>query len=158
MTEIDDHVIGPFRLDFEVYRGVDVFIADPMDSGARVVRLTERRFRRWYETTLKASADESEAVVNDLRGRGPSYTNRPQPILFRLREIMTFGDGPELGTEPIGFAVTHLPVGYTAQINRFGRRWRILRTIDGAREDWAGAFDSAEDALLEVQAEWGVFA
>lgn len=76
-----------------------------------------------------------------------------------LHEIGWVGDGPTFGSgEVYQYRVGHMPPGYQALIANFGapRRndWKLLRIEEDVQEEWAGHYESAEDALAVLQKDF----
>ena len=62
--------------------------------------------------------------------------------------------GPVLGTGPVvRYKVGALPPGEEAALANFNGKWKILRVRNGVQGQWAGEYQSADDALAALQAE-----
>lgn len=72
-----------------------------------------------------------------------------------LQPIIHAGDGPRLPTaNPTVFEVVGLPPGDEALLRRVGNRWKVMRLKNGVRTSWSEGYESAEDALAVVQAQF----
>jgi hypothetical protein len=75
---------------------------------------------------------------------------------FSVHEDAWLGDGPVFaGGEVIGYRVGGMPKGQTARIANFGapnrNDWMIMRIEGDKQTDWADHYESADDALAELQ-------
>jgi len=76
---------------------------------------------------------------------------------FTLHEDAWLCDGPVYADgQIIGYRVGGMPDGKTARIANFGAPnrsdWRIMRiNADNTQADWAGHYESIEDALAALQ-------
>jgi hypothetical protein len=74
-----------------------------------------------------------------------------------LRPVGRAGDGSDLTkwSTVLQYEVCNLPAGEQAWIANFGGpyqdHWRILRATDGEQTDWSGDYQSAEDALRQLE-------
>jgi hypothetical protein len=81
---------------------------------------------------------------------------RPELILHPIGWVT---DGPIFGSGTVyQYRVGHMPPGYQALIANFGapnrNDWKIMRIDDDAQEDWAGLYESAEEALAVLRKEF----
>ena len=63
------------------------------------------------------------------------------------------GEGPILGTNPIGFEVVGLPNSRWALIATGDHKpltWQILQANDGVTGEWYGKFQSPEEAMATL--------
>ena len=79
---------------------------------------------------------------------------------FTLHEDDWLREGPVFAAgQAVGYRVGGMPDGKTARIANFGapnrNDWRIMRiNAHNSQTDWAGHYESAEDALAELQNEF----
>lgn len=123
---------------------------------------------RWKRLSISvATTEESKrAALSKIVGRAQeeilawleSTTKKelPQPNRLTMRVIATFGTGPDLRApdrRPLQYEVMGLPPGQQAWIAEFNRKWRIMRVVNGVQREWSGSYDTAEDALRELEVD-----
>lgn len=74
---------------------------------------------------------------------------------LRLRAISRSGDGPDVCKWEgiVNYEVLGLAPGEQGWIGQTDNHWQILRANNGVQGNWTGSYNSAEDALVALQAE-----